>query len=111
MKSFIAYPFEFENLLYPYILNKHSNENIPDHSYLFKRIQLLDGLIVKCGISRQEGFTRFEYYRNIAGGNIRHKMVAFEKPQVSTEPACENGTVVRKTIKQKKAKCAVKDLV
>ncbi len=97
MKSFIAYPLEFEKLLYPSKTDRTSSGRLAAHYELFKRIKHIDGAIIKCGINAEEGFTRFAMFRGILGHPITQKMVAFEKFQpVFEEEMSETGNITLK---------------
>jgi hypothetical protein len=79
MKSFVAYPLEFENLLFPTPSEYQSSGKLIAHYELFKKVSHLNGAIVKCGITAEEGFRRFAMFKEMTNGNIEQKMVAFEK--------------------------------
>ena len=79
MKSFVAYPLEFENLLFPPTNVSNPSGKLIAHYELFKKVSHLNGSIVKCGITAEEGFSRFAMFREMMGMNEEQKMVAFEK--------------------------------
>ena len=77
MKSFVAYPFEFDIL--PQTLPVQSSGKLVAHYELFKKVKHLDGAIIKCGITAEEGFTRFAMFRQLTGTRANQKMIAFQK--------------------------------
>jgi hypothetical protein len=97
MKSFVAYPLEFETLLYPPKNEKSQSGKLVAHYELFKKASHLNGSIVKCGITAEEGFNRFAMFREMIGTRQEQKMVAFEKFQpVFEEIMNSNGEVTLK---------------
>lgn len=78
MKSFVAYPSEMENILYPQPNEHRFSGKLIAHYELYKKILEKEGAIVKCGISDKSGFMRFASLRNLLA-NSSNKMVAFEK--------------------------------
>lgn len=97
MKSFIAYPFEMDVLN-----NAHSTaDKLPGkliaHYELFKKVKQVNGAVVKCGISAEEGFTRFAMFRALVGKREMQKMIAFQKHQPFFEEEIrDNGEVILK---------------
>lgn len=81
MKSFVAYPFELDNLLFPQQSPAKSSGKLVAHYELFKKVKHLNGAVVKCGITAEEGFNRFAMFRNMMGTQVTQKMIAFQKFQ------------------------------
>ncbi|MDB5191983.1 MAG: dTDP-6-deoxy-L-hexose 3-O-methyltransferase [Segetibacter sp.] len=79
MKSFIAYPLELEKLLYPQTNDKSFSGKLVAHYELYKKVRYLEGAVIKCGITANEGFTRFAMFRSLMSPAINQKMIAFEK--------------------------------
>ena len=79
MKSFVAYPLEFENLLFPAKSENQNSGKLIAHYELFKKVSHLNGAIVKCGITAEEGFRRFAMFKEMSDCKIEQKMIAFEK--------------------------------
>ncbi len=96
MKSFISYPNDVQQLLYP----KESpfpKGRLVAHYELYKQVKDLEGSILKCGIDATEGFTRFAIFRQLMNQSEQQSMVAFEKPSsiFETTTTHENETVVQ----------------
>jgi hypothetical protein len=107
MKSFVTYPLEFEPFLFP-SKSKTSSGKLIAHYELFKKIAHLDGSIIKCGITAEEGFTRFAMFKEMAGAAIQQKMIAFQKLQpLFEEEVNEFGTV---TLKVKNSKVSIEHI-
>lgn len=83
MKSFVAYPLELETLSYAPLLEKKYAGKLIAHYELFKKVSHLAGTIVKCGITADEGFSRFIILKKMALTKVEQKMIAFEKIQPS----------------------------
>ena len=97
MKSFVTYPLEFQTLLFPSKNQTSASGKLIAHYELFKKIAHLDGSILKCGITAEEGFTRFSMFKEMAGTNIQQKMIAFEKHQpLFEEEVNDEGTITLK---------------
>jgi hypothetical protein len=79
MKSFVAYPLEFETLLFPQKSASKTSGRLIAHYELFRKISHLNGFIVKCGITVDEGFARFSMFREMMGNKEEQRMIAFEK--------------------------------
>lgn len=79
MKSFVAYPLEFEKVLFPKANNGAATGKVVAHYELFKKVKHLDGSVIKCGISAEEGFTRFAMFKSLIGRKPSQKMIAFER--------------------------------
>lgn len=80
MKSFVAYPLEFENMLYPDDNSgKSFSGKLVAHFELFKKVSHVEGSVVKCGIAAEEGFTKFAMFRNLISAQSGQKIIAFEK--------------------------------
>jgi len=79
MKSFVAYPLDFEKMLFPEVSEKNYSGKLVAHYELYKKISHLEGSVVKCGIAAEEGFTRFAMFRNLIGAQAGQKVIAFEK--------------------------------
>ncbi len=77
MRSFITYPLEFEKLLFPES-TLASGKSIA-HYQLYKKVRHLDGTIIKCGITAEEGYTRFAMFKSLMSPHSNQKMIAFEK--------------------------------
>ncbi len=102
LKSLVSYPND------PLVLHAKSNrpaERLVTYYELYKLINHLDGSIIKCGISADEAFSYFSFFKQIIG-NKKQPMVSFEKnPSVfeTVEVNDETVTVVKSkkvTIKQ-----------
>ncbi len=88
MKSFIAYPFESENLSYPQkLITKLPLKMFARHEVL-RKIKLLDGAIIKCGITAEEGLADIAAYRDMFDPLCKPRLVAFQK----YGPCIEEGT-------------------
>jgi hypothetical protein len=108
MKSFVTYPLEFKTLLFPSQNQKSASGKLIAHYELFKKIAHLDGSIIKCGITAEEGFTRFAMFKEMAGADIQQKMIAFQKIQpLFEEEINEFGTV---TLKVKNSRISVETI-
>lgn len=79
MKSFVAYPLDFEKMLFPEISDKTSPGKFFAHYELFKNVAHLDGTVVKCGIATEESFTKFAIFRSLVANDCTQKVIAFEK--------------------------------
>ncbi len=82
MKSFVAYPLELNSTA------KNSAGQagkLIAHYELFKKIVHLNGAVIKCGITAEEGFKRFAQIKELCNFPINHKMIAFEKFQPLVE--------------------------
>jgi hypothetical protein len=79
MKSFVSYPHEFEKVLFPQIANKAGSNRLVAHFELYKKARHLEGSIIKCGITAEEGFTRFTLIRSLIKHRSEQQLVAFEK--------------------------------
>jgi hypothetical protein len=107
MKSFVTYPLEFEPFLFP-TKNTSASSKLIAHYELFKKIAHLDGSIIKCGITAEEGFTRFAMFKQMAGAAIQQKMIAFQKhTPLFEEEVNEFGTV---TLKVKNSKLSTETI-
>jgi hypothetical protein len=103
MKSFVAYPLEFQTLLFPPKTEQCNSGKLIAHYELFKKVSHLNGSIVKCGITAEEGFNRFTMIKDMIGTEHEQKMIAFEKFQpVFEEGPAENGEVTLK-VKERSA--------
>ncbi|TDH19815.1 hypothetical protein EXU57_22415 [Segetibacter sp. 3557_3] len=87
MKSFVAYPIELGSVLHPSVKQDVCKPGVPDDADGIRRIKHLDGIIVKCGVTHQEGFARFDLLNSIVGEALTQKMVAFEKKALSINKA------------------------
>jgi hypothetical protein len=97
MKSFVTYPLEFQPILFPSKLQASTSGKLIAHFELFKKIAHLNGAIIKCGITAEEGFARFSTFKKVAGQAIEQKMIAFQKLQsLFEEEVSEYGTVTLK---------------
>ena len=97
MKSFVTYPLEFQPILFPSKLQASTSGKLIAHYELFKKVAHLNGTIIKCGITAEEGFSRFSAFKKIAGKTIEQKMIAFQKLQpLFEEEIDECGTVTLK---------------
>jgi hypothetical protein len=79
MKSIVAYPFEFNNLLFPQKTPAKTCGKLVAHYELFKKVKHVDGAIVKCGITAKEGFFRFTLLKDIISSPYNQKMIAFQR--------------------------------
>jgi Macrocin-O-methyltransferase (TylF) len=78
MKSLFTYPTEIQQLLQPQEATKPKGRLVA-HYELYKKVKHLNGSILKCGITADEGFTRFAIFRQLMGDAEKQPMVAFEK--------------------------------
>jgi hypothetical protein len=79
MKSFVAYPLDFEKMLFPQSSDTSASGKLIAHYELYKKVSHLEGAVVKCGIAAEEGFTRFALFRKLLGVPSNQKLVAFQK--------------------------------
>jgi hypothetical protein len=79
MKSFVAYPTAFQKALIPAATAVNSAGQTIPQCELFKKVTSLNGSIVKCGISPDEAFNRFQMFRQMLPANAVPTMIAFEK--------------------------------
>jgi hypothetical protein len=108
MKSFVTYPLEFQPFLFPTKHQSSGSGKLIAHYELFKKIAHLNGSIIKCGITAEEGFTRFAMFKEMAGADIEQTMIAFQKHQpLFEEEVSEFGTV---TLKVKGAPVSVEHI-
>ena len=80
MKSFVSFPFEVDVLLSGNAPQKASGKLIA-HYELFKKVKNINGAIVKCGVTAEEGFNHFAMFKEITDRNQQQKMIAFQKLQ------------------------------
>ena len=80
MKSFVSFPFEVDVLLSNNAPQKASGKLVA-HYELFKKIKSLNGAIVKCGVTAEEGFNHFAMFKALTGRNQNQRMIAFQKAQ------------------------------
>ena len=106
MKSFVAYPFEFDTLLFPQQSGKPSGKLVA-HYELFKKVKHLNGAIIKCGITAEEGFTRFARFREMMGTQVTQKMIAFQKFQPFFEQEINEEGEVTLKVKTRNATVSV----
>lgn len=93
MKSFVSFPFEVDVLLSGHAPEKASGKLIA-HYELFKKVKHLNGAIVKCGVTADEGFNHFAMFKEITNRNQHQKMIAFQKSQpFFVEEVSENGEI------------------
>jgi hypothetical protein len=78
MKSFVAFPSDLEKVNLSQITHRNSSGKLIPHVELYKKVQSLQGSIVKCGIAAEEGFTRFMALKGVRTVSEPH-MLAFEK--------------------------------
>jgi hypothetical protein len=100
MKSCVAYPADFEKMLFPDFSENSGSGKFIAHYELYKKVNQLEGSIVKCGITAQEGLSRLSLFRNLVSSPVHEKVVAFEK--LSTDmyvenSSCDNGMPLFKT--------------
>jgi hypothetical protein len=76
LKSLINYPSE-PSVLYKKKAVQQPAERLVTYFELYKLIQHLDGSIVKCGISADEAFSYFSFFKQ--AGNKKQALVSFEK--------------------------------
>lgn len=79
MKSFVEYPSEFKKMLFPGNAEKSYSGKLIAHYELYRKVSHLEGCIIKCGISAEDGFTRFATLRNLMSAQPLQKVIAFEK--------------------------------
>lgn len=79
MKSFVEYPSDFKKMLFPENSEKNYSGKLIAHYELYRKISHLDGCIVKCGISAEDGFSRFATLKHLMSAQPEQKVVAFEK--------------------------------
>ena len=77
MKSFVSFPFEVDVLLSGNAPQKASGKLIA-HYELFKKVKNINGAIVKCGVTAEEGFNHFAMFKEITDRNQQQKMIAFQ---------------------------------
>lgn len=95
MKSFVNYPFEFNNLLFPQKTPAKNCGKMVAHYELFKKVKHLDGAIVKCGISVEDGLSRFTLLKEIISSPIPQKVIAFQRSKSFLEERVDqNGELV-----------------
>lgn len=96
MKSFVAYPLDFEKMLFPETAESNFSGRLIAHYELYKRISYLKGTVVKCGISAKEGLTRLALFQSLinskSSGDIQ-QVIAFEKVTRELYAESENGQV------------------
>lgn len=93
MKSFVSYPFEVDVLLSGQAPQKASGKLVA-HYELFKKVKNLNGAIVKCGVTAEEGFNHFAMFKEITNRNQHQKLIAFQKSQpFFVEEVSENGEI------------------
>ncbi|MCY7422846.1 MAG: TylF/MycF family methyltransferase [Chitinophagaceae bacterium] len=80
MKSFVSFPFEVDILLSNNAPQKASGKLVA-HYELFKKIKNLNGAVVKCGVTAEEGFNHFAMFKALTGRNQHQQMIAFQKSQ------------------------------
>ncbi|MCW3082038.1 TylF/MycF/NovP-related O-methyltransferase [Segetibacter sp.] len=79
MKSFVAYPLDFEKMLFPEVTEKNPSGKLIAHYELYKKVSHLEGCVVKCGIAAEEGFIRFASLRRLITNQPNQKVIAFER--------------------------------
>lgn len=110
MKSFVAYPFELDIILNANQVVDKSSGKIAAHYELFKKVRHLNGAVVKCGITAEEGFARFAMFRSLAGHRENQKIIAFQKnPSFFEEEITASGEVILK-VKTKNAEVSPNNL-
>ena len=107
LKSLVNFPKEAE------ILYKRKStppaERLVTYYELYKLISHLDGSIIKCGISADEAFSYFSFFKQIIG-NKKQPMVSFEKnPSVFETVELNDETVT--VVKSKKITATQIELV
>jgi hypothetical protein len=100
LKSLINCPLE-PSILDKKIIVQQPTERLVTYFELYKLIQHLDGSIVKCGISADEAFSYFSFFKQ--AGNNKQPLVSFEK----TSSLFENVEVNNETVMAVKPKNAV----
>lgn len=86
MKSFVSYPVDFNKALFPQASTPTGK--LIAHYELYKKVKDLEGAVVKCGISAEEGFSRFTKLHQLSTTPITQKMLAFEKsPKLNFDKA------------------------
>jgi len=86
MKSFVTYPSAFQKFVFPQATHLNPAGNVIPQCELFKKVKALDGCIVKCGITAAEAFSRFSTFRKMEPAFKGHRMIAFEKTNISLSP-------------------------
>jgi hypothetical protein len=84
MKSFVAFPSEFQKMLHPPASGGSNPGKVIAHYELYKKVRNLDGSVVKCGISAEEGFTRFAMFKSLLKTRTTQKMIAFQGDPAET---------------------------
>lgn len=78
MKSLVSIPSGNEKVIFPQVPRNTSGKLLA-HLELFKRVRLIKGSIVKCGIAADEGFTRFLALKPLVIHSEGQNMIAFER--------------------------------
>lgn len=99
MKSFVAYPLDFEKYLFPENSAKSASGKLFAHYELYKSISHLNGSIVKCGVAAEEDFTKFAMFRAMVANCTPQKVIAFEK--LSKDLYYENSHTATGTLQYK----------
>ncbi len=90
-KSLVSYPTESE-VLYSKKVVPNAERLLPYYE-LYKLINHAEGSIIKCGISADEAFSYFSFFKR-TNGSSKHPMVSFEKnPSVFETVEVNNETV------------------
>ncbi len=111
MKSFIVFPFEFDTALFPQKPSPKSSGRLLAHYELFKKIKNIEGAIIKCGISAEEGFTRFAMFRDMVSNPEKQKMIAFQKSSSCfEEEVSHDGEIILK-VKTRNAPVSVDNII
>lgn len=79
MKSFVTYPLDLENMLFPEIADPEFTARLLAHYDLFNKVCHIDGSIINCGIAAESSFTRFVMFRNLIASLSSENVIAFEK--------------------------------
>ena len=105
MKSFVAYPMDFEKILFPDPSENSYSGKLIAHYELYRKVNHLRGSLVKCGITARKGLTRLALFRNLMSTTIPEKVVAFEK--LTRKMYLENGGGDNGVLQYKTTDCAV----
>jgi len=103
MKSFVTYPQFFEKMVFPEIAQNKSGKLFTQYE-LCKKVCHLEGTIVKCGITAEEGFAKFAMFRKLVSSHTSQKVIAFEKFRKNLY--CENSAVCKEPLQLKTKKTA-----
>lgn len=95
MKSFVAYPSQFQKWLLHEISCKN-NYNTSADNITLEKVGMVAGTIVKCSTAAK-GFTRVALFRKLIEANRNKKVIAFKKiPKANCSFSSENNSVLNR---------------